>query len=60
MVLCALAYFYKIIVSEMVLVIEFTSFYIHAVMHTLVSFVVIYLAFMDRLNHGNDLISRAH
>ena len=43
-----------------VLVVEFTYSFDDAVMQTLASFVKIYLAFIDRLSHGDDLISRAH
>ena len=54
------AYSYRINLIEMVLVIDFTRIYHHAVMQTLLNFVKIYLAFIDRLRHRDDLISRAH
>ena len=54
------AYSYRIKLIEMVLVIEFTRIYHHAVMQTLLNFVKIYLAFIDRLSDRDDLISRAH
>ena len=54
------AYSSKINLIEMVLVIEFTRNYHHAVMQTLLNFVKIYLAFIDRVRHRNDLISLAH
>ena len=44
----------------MVSVIEFTRIYHHAVMQTLLNFVKIYLAFIDRVRHRVDLISRTH
>ena len=51
---------YRINRIEMVSVIEFTRIYHHAVMQTLLNFVKIYLAFIDRLRHRDDLISRTH
>ena len=45
---------------EMVLVIEFTRIYHHAVMQTLLNVVKIYLAFIDKLRHSDDLISWTH
>ena len=54
------AYSYRINLIEMVLVIDFTRIYHHAVMQTLLNFVKIYLAFIDRVSHSDDLISRAH
>ena len=54
------AYYYKINLIEMVLVIEFTCICHHAVMQTLLNVVKIYLAFIDRLRHRDDLISRTH
>ena len=54
------AYTYKINLIEMVSVIEFACIYHHAVMQTLLNFVKIYLAFIDRLKHRDDLISQAH
>ena len=51
------AYSYRINLIEMVSVIEFTRIYHHAVMQTLLNFVKIYLAFIDRLRHRDDLIS---
>ena len=54
------AYYYKINLIEMVLVNEFTRIYHHAVMQTLLNVVKIYLAFIDRLRHRDDLISRTH
>ena len=54
------AYSYRIKLIEMVSVIEFTRIYHHAVMQTLLNVVKIYLAFIDRLSHCDDLISRAH
>ena len=54
------AYSNKINLIELVSVIEFTCIYHHAVMQTLLNFVKIYLAFIDRVRHLNDLISRAH
>ena len=54
------AYSYRITLIEMVSVIEFTRIYHHAVMQTLLNFVKIYLAFIDRVSHDDDLISRAH
>ena len=58
---CALnAYSYRINGIEMVLVIEFTRIYYHAVMQTLVSFEKLCLAFIDRLSHRDDLISWIH
>ena len=54
------AYSYRINLIEMVSVIEFACIYHHAVMQTLLNFVKIYLAFIDRLRHRDDLISRAH
>ena len=53
-------YSYRINSIEMVLVIDFTRIYHHAVMQTLLNFVKIYLAFIDRLRHRDDLISLAH
>ena len=50
----------RINLIEMVLVMEFTRIYHHAVMQTLLNFVKIYLAFIDRLRHRDDLISLAH
>ena len=54
------AYSYRINLIEMVSVIEFTRIYHHAVMQTLLNVVKIYLAFIDRLRHCDDLISGAH
>ena len=54
------AYSYRINLIEMVLVIEFTRIYHHAVMQTLLKFVKIYLVFIDRVSHHDDLISWAH
>ena len=54
------AYSYRINLIEMVLVIEFTRIYHHAVMQTLLNVVKIYLAFIDRLRHRDNLISGAH
>ena len=54
------AYSYRINLIEMVSVIEFTRIYHHAVMQTLLNFVKIYLAFIDRVSHDDDLIFRAH
>ena len=54
------AYSYRIKLIEMVSVIEFTCIYHHAVMQTLLNFVKIYLAFIDRLSDRDDLVSRAH
>ena len=51
---------YRINLIEMVLVIEFTRIYHHVVMQTLLKFVKIYLAFIDRLRHRDILISRTH
>ena len=51
---------YRINLIEMVSVIEFTRIYHHAVMQTLLNFVKIYLAFIDRVKHRVDLISRTH
>ena len=51
---------YRIYLIEMVSVIEFTRIYHHAVMQTLLNVVKIYLAFIDRMRHCDDLISRAH
>ena len=56
LVLCKLDYSSGIIVIEMVLVIELTRILNHTVMQTLIR----YLAFIDRLNQRDDLISRAH
>ena len=53
-------YSYRINLIEMVSVIEFTRIYHHAVIQTLLNFVKIYLAFIDRLSDRDDLISRAH
>ena len=53
-------YSYRINLIEMVSVIEFTRIYHHAVMQTLLNFVKIYLAFIDRLSDRDDFISRAH
>ena len=57
---CFCGYSYRINLIEMVSVIEFTRIYHHAVIQTLLNFVKIYLAFIDRLSHRDDLISRAH
>ena len=54
------ACYYKINLIEMVSVIEFACIYHHAVMQTLLNVVKIYLAFIDRLRHRDDLISRPH
>ena len=54
------AYSYRINLIEMVSVIEFTRIYHHAVMQTLLNVVKIYLAFIDRLRHRDNLISGAH
>ena len=54
------AYSYRINLIEMISVIDFTRIYHHAVMQTLLNFVKVYLAFMDRLSHREDLISQAH
>ena len=54
------AYSYRINLIETVLVIEFTRIYHHAIMQTLLNFVKIYLAFIDRVSHHDDLISWAH
>ena len=54
------AYSYRINLIEMVSVIEFTRIYHHAVMQTLLNFVKLYIAFIDRVNHYDDLISQAH
>ena len=51
---------YRINLIEMVSVIEFTRIYHHAVMQTLLNVVKIYLAFIDRVRHRDDLISRTH
>ena len=53
-------YSYRINLIQMVSVIEFTRIYHHAVMQTLLNFVKIYLAFIDRLRHRDNLISRTH
>ena len=55
LVLCELDYSSGIIVIEMVLVIELTRILNHTVMQTLIR----YLAFIDRLNQRDNLISRA-
>ena len=54
------AYTYRINLIQMVSVIEFACIYHPAVMQTLLNFVKIYLAFIDRLRHCDDLISRPH
>ena len=54
------AFSYRINVIEMVSVIEFTRIYHHAVMQTLLNFVKIHLAFIDRWSHHDNLISQAH
>ena len=54
------AYSYRINLIEMISVIEFTRIYHHAVMQTLLNFVKVYLAFIDKLSHREDLISQAH
>ena len=54
------AYSYGVNLIEMVSVIEFTRIYHHAVMQTLLNFVKIYLAFIDRLRHRDNLIFRTH
>ena len=54
------AYSYRINLIEMISFIEFTRIYHHAVMQTLLNFVKIYLAFIDKLSHREDLISQAH
>ena len=54
------AYSYRINLIQMISVIEYTRIYHHAVMQTLLSFVKIYLAFIDRLSHRDDLISRPY
>ena len=54
------AYSNKITLIEMVSVIEFTRIYHHAVMQTLLNFVKIYLAFIDRVRHRDNLIFLAH
>ena len=54
------AHTYKINLIALVLVIEFARIYHHAVMQTLLNVVKIYLAFIDRLRHRDDLISRTH
>ena len=51
---------YRINLIEMISFIEFTRIYHHAVMQTLLNFVKIYLAFIDKLSHREDLISQAH
>ena len=47
MVLCVLAYSYRINLIEMVLVIEFTRIENHAVMQTLLSFLKMYLSYCN-------------
>ena len=54
------AYSYRINLIEMISVIDFTRIYHHAVMQTLLNFVKVYLAFIDKLSHREDLISQAH
>ena len=54
------AYSYRINLIETVSVIEFTRIYHHAIMQTLLNFVKIYLAFIDRVSHHDDLIFWAH
>ena len=51
---------YRINLIEMISFIEFTRIYHHAVMQTLLNFVKIYLAFIDKLSYHNDVISQAH